>query len=453
MVVFTCNHCGESLRKQGIEKHYSFVCRNVKSVTCVDCFKDFREEEYVAHIKCLTEEERYAAKGSMPNGVVKKGELKQESWVDMIKSILEDAKLTPPQRDLLATISSYNNIPRKKPKFLNFIRSSSGGRVNMKVVEDIWNIIESYKINKGKQQQDSNKRKSSEDVLNDDNDTHKQKKKKEEHNELKKNLMDDSNNINNTDVHQSKKKKKHQGLENEFQDGKCKTEEIEMNGKDESKNIDDTNNTEVHQSKKKKKKNKHQDREIDSVESQKVEDDIENNVIDDSNKISDISNIDVHQSKKKKMKNKHKDQDIVSVESQKGEEEIENNAIDDSNKISNISNIDVLQSKKKKKKNNHKEHEIDSEETQKGKNNTIEEIPTEDLKQTEKFDFKAQIIRILERKTTISLNKLQKKAINAYLEHTAEVEPNPKIIKQFNKSLKKVSNVDIVDDYVSLKPN
>ncbi|XP_057667747.1 cell growth-regulating nucleolar protein [Diorhabda carinulata] len=403
MVVFTCNHCGESLRKQGIEKHYSFVCRNVKSVTCVDCFKDFREEEYVAHTKCLTEEERYAAKGSLPNGVVKKGELKQESWVDMVKSILKDDKLTAPQRSLLSTISSYNNIPRKKPKFLNFIRSSSGGRVNMKVVEDVWNIIESYKINKGKQQQDSKKRKNFENTLNNDTNTHSQKKKKklEEPNGL-----NHSNNINDTDVHQSKKKIR---------------------------------------------KNNDQQQEINLEETQKGEVNKEANGIDDnSNNILDISNTEVHHSKKKKKKNKHQDQEIDSVEYQKGEvdikEEIENNDMDNSSKVTELD-------QSKKTKNKHKHEEIDSMESQVEKNDTLAETSTEDLKPTGKFDFQAQIIRILEKKTLISLNKLQKKVINAHLKYSGEVETNPKIIKRFNKSLKKISNIEIVDNCVSFKTN
>lgn len=79
----------------------------------------YRGEEYVTHTKCLTEDERYAAKGSMPLGVSKKGEAKQESWVEMIKSILDkEPNMKPAHRNLLNTISSYNNIPRKKPKFL-----------------------------------------------------------------------------------------------------------------------------------------------------------------------------------------------------------------------------------------------------------------------------------------------------------------------------------------------
>lgn len=73
----------------------------------------------MAHTKCFTEDERYAAKGSLPNGIVKKGELKQESWTEMIRSIInEETNISLPHRNLLNIISSYNNVPRKKPKFI-----------------------------------------------------------------------------------------------------------------------------------------------------------------------------------------------------------------------------------------------------------------------------------------------------------------------------------------------
>ncbi|ERL88178.1 cell growth-regulating nucleolar protein [Dendroctonus ponderosae] len=146
MVVFTCNHCGESLHKPKVEKHYQFQCRNYKSMTCVDCFKDFKNEEYSVHTKCITEDERYAAKGTYKNGIVKKGEVKQESWLDMIRSICETEKnLKPSIKHLLETISEYTNVPRKKQKFMNFIKSSSGNRVSMQEVEQIWDIIEKHK--------------------------------------------------------------------------------------------------------------------------------------------------------------------------------------------------------------------------------------------------------------------------------------------------------------------
>ena len=39
MVFFTCNACGESLKKNAVEKHYRNKCRNCEVLTCIDCHK------------------------------------------------------------------------------------------------------------------------------------------------------------------------------------------------------------------------------------------------------------------------------------------------------------------------------------------------------------------------------------------------------------------------------
>ncbi|VEN54258.1 unnamed protein product [Callosobruchus maculatus] len=66
----------------------------------------------------------------------------------MIRSILDmQPNMKPSHKHLLERISNYNNVPRKKMKFMNFIMSSSGGRANRKEVEEVWDIIETYKNN------------------------------------------------------------------------------------------------------------------------------------------------------------------------------------------------------------------------------------------------------------------------------------------------------------------
>lgn len=44
-------------------------------LTCVDCLKDFNHVEYEAHTKCVTEEERYAAKGFVAKASSNKGNI------------------------------------------------------------------------------------------------------------------------------------------------------------------------------------------------------------------------------------------------------------------------------------------------------------------------------------------------------------------------------------------
>lgn len=50
--------------------------------------------------------------------------------------------LSNAERNFLNSLSKYENIPRKKPKFLNFIHNAIGNRVNMNVVESVWTKME-----------------------------------------------------------------------------------------------------------------------------------------------------------------------------------------------------------------------------------------------------------------------------------------------------------------------
>lgn len=149
MVVFTCNNCGETLQKPKVAKHYEFQCRTAPFVTCVDCFKDFRGEEYVAHTKCITEAERYGGKGYVPKAGANKGERKQQEWINVVNNILNsETDLPKAERSFLNILSKHENIPRKKAKFLNFVKSAMGNKTNPGVVESVWSKMETaYKNN------------------------------------------------------------------------------------------------------------------------------------------------------------------------------------------------------------------------------------------------------------------------------------------------------------------
>lgn len=65
----------------------------------------------------MSEEKRYSGKDFVEK--TKKGDVKQESWMEMIKSIImHESNLKPQHKNLLETISSYNNVPRKRVKFI-----------------------------------------------------------------------------------------------------------------------------------------------------------------------------------------------------------------------------------------------------------------------------------------------------------------------------------------------
>ncbi|XP_034937217.1 uncharacterized protein C16C10.8 [Chelonus insularis] len=174
MVVFTCNNCGDSLQKPKVAKHFQFQCRNPIALTCVDCLKDFLNDEYIAHTKCITEAERYGGKNFVPKPSANKGEKKQQEWINIVNSVLTSSQiLTNEERSFLQSIAKYQNIPRKKAKYLNFIKNALGYRVNYNIVESCWEkmesaykeITDSYKKNNNNNQNNSNS-------VNADNDNH-----------------------------------------------------------------------------------------------------------------------------------------------------------------------------------------------------------------------------------------------------------------------------------------
>ncbi|VEN47700.1 unnamed protein product [Callosobruchus maculatus] len=71
----------------------------------------------------------------------------------------------------------------------------------------------------------------------------------------------------------------------------------------------------------------------------------------------------------------------------------------------------------------------------------------------EKFSFQEKILSTLNAKGSISLKKLQKKVLNAYLKYTGENTVTPKMIKKFNKKLKKVRIIEVTDEEVKLMEN
>ncbi|XP_017779055.1 PREDICTED: uncharacterized protein C16C10.8 [Nicrophorus vespilloides] len=164
MVVFTCNNCGESLQKPKVEKHYQFSCKRGKNLTCVDCHKDFLGDAYGEHIRCVSEADRYSAKGSsIKQSEIPKGEQKQQEWMDMIRnSIDNDTKLSKDLRNVLDKILVNNNLPMKQKPFMNFVFSSLGGRVPKHNIEAAWNVIDNYKKKWLEQKSEATKRKAEE---------------------------------------------------------------------------------------------------------------------------------------------------------------------------------------------------------------------------------------------------------------------------------------------------
>ncbi|XP_058062563.1 uncharacterized protein C16C10.8 [Anopheles bellator] len=141
MVFFICNHCGEALKKQAVEKH-GYRCKRELSVSCMDCNKDFYGKEYDAHTSCFTELEKYSDKNYVPKANANKGARKQETWISTIRGITE-AKCNLPKgvMSVFEVIQRNNNIPRKMKGFMNFFQNSAK-YIRKPDVEAAWALIE-----------------------------------------------------------------------------------------------------------------------------------------------------------------------------------------------------------------------------------------------------------------------------------------------------------------------
>jgi cell growth-regulating nucleolar protein len=83
MVNFICDACGQTIKKQKVEKHYQTECRNCSVLSCIDCGKDFPGDSYVSHTSCISEAEKYQGKLYKGKEKGNKGERKQQEWLEV----------------------------------------------------------------------------------------------------------------------------------------------------------------------------------------------------------------------------------------------------------------------------------------------------------------------------------------------------------------------------------
>ncbi|XP_033757472.1 cell growth-regulating nucleolar protein-like [Pecten maximus] len=140
MVVFTCNACGDSLKKNQVESHYLGKCRRCEVVSCVDCGKDFWGNDYQNHTKCISEEEKYSGKNYKPKANANKGDAKQELWLQQVQDAIDKCYANAQLKGLLERMKDYPNIPRKRAKFENFVGNSLNTR-NTNLINQAWDLL------------------------------------------------------------------------------------------------------------------------------------------------------------------------------------------------------------------------------------------------------------------------------------------------------------------------
>ncbi|XP_061688403.1 cell growth-regulating nucleolar protein [Syngnathoides biaculeatus] len=137
MVFFTCNACGESLKKAQVDKHVT-MCRSCQVLSCIDCGKDFWGDDYKNHIKCVSEDQKYGGKGY--EAKANKGDVKQHQWIQKVHEAMNKPGVSVKLKAVLQQVSAYDNVPRKKSKFENWMRNSL--RItNSSLLEEVWGIL------------------------------------------------------------------------------------------------------------------------------------------------------------------------------------------------------------------------------------------------------------------------------------------------------------------------
>lgn len=137
MVFFTCNACGESLKKAQVEKHVN-MCRGCQVLSCIDCGKDFWGEDYKNHVKCISEDQKYGGKGY--EAKANKGDVKQQQWIQRVNDAMNRPGVSAKLKGVLQQVSSYDNVPRKKAKFQNWMKNSLK-IANTSLHDEVWDIL------------------------------------------------------------------------------------------------------------------------------------------------------------------------------------------------------------------------------------------------------------------------------------------------------------------------
>ncbi|PNF25483.1 hypothetical protein B7P43_G05933 [Cryptotermes secundus] len=491
MVFFTCAHCGESLKKSKVEKHYQTVCsRNSVAVTCVDCCKDFSDQTYPAHTKCVSEEEKYSAKGFVPRPSANKGEHKQKKWQDIICSLQgNDSSLSHDEQTILNIIVDRENVPRKKLKFQNFLRNCMKNHYNAQAAESIFDKIEG--LSKEKELQNKQENQNEAEISKED----------ERENTDTVDVKENDGNISQEEVEKklSKKEKKErrkrekyeaelkeiEGNEiieaagnNEVEGGKKKnpilTENETQEGREKSRSkrkgdvaVAENGVSEDNEGSRSKKKHKKEaimsengiSEETEMAEGKKSKKKNKKEAIMSENGISEETEMAEGKKSKKNKKEAIMSENGISEETEMAEGK---KSKKNKKKINATENTDtkMCEGGKSKKKRKKCQEEVDvcgEEPTKKKmKKNDTKEIEEEEYIHTAsgkiKFNFQETIIKVLESKDTkeLPVKRLRKKVLAELEASGAGSATDVKMIAKFNKKIMKIPGVIVRKEVVKL---
>jgi len=94
----------------------------------------------------MSEDQRYSKEGRSgwdpSQGSGHKGDKKQNVWVNNLRNILSEATdLDSDVRNIVNTIMDHENIPRKKPKFVNFVKNIMRNKARPHSIDKTWDLF------------------------------------------------------------------------------------------------------------------------------------------------------------------------------------------------------------------------------------------------------------------------------------------------------------------------
>lgn len=363
----------------------------------------FRGKDYESHIKCITEEERYSAKGFQAKE--KKGEKKQNTWVEMLQSVLDEQRNSPRNvLRIIETVSKFNNTPRKKPKFINFVKNVCGNKTNPKDIDQAWDLI-SVKLS----------------ALSVNNQNKNQNQ----------NASDDNNTVSEENVENLENSKSEEYQTEVTEVEKLETE-ADQNGGVENGEV--ANKKLSKKQRKEEKKRKKYEAELQSAEAPVLEEDVEelNKKGKKKKNKSESSNGDVDEAQSDKNKNKRKRQDTANSVPD----------VQENHDVENTENVEpVSKGRVSKKKPKVEEEELDESVCLHDQN--VAKIEELSMNTEQKFNWHAVIISVLEKKgNELPFKRLQKRVLMEFTEATGQ-EVDDRIADKFIKKLRSAPNVRV----------
>lgn len=171
MVVFVCSQCNATLKKSHVRNHL-LSSRRCSLVSCVDCHKDFDKFSVESHCSCISEKEKYD-KANYLKSSKSNNNSKQAEWVRRIEDAIQNCE-SKRHLFILQNIRGNCNVPQKKKKFENFMRSKYR-KIPAETIEEIWKLLEPLKQKTSSNVPLKAQKYSSSDVTNDEPKTKRQK--------------------------------------------------------------------------------------------------------------------------------------------------------------------------------------------------------------------------------------------------------------------------------------